>query len=275
MESKEIVIEPGAARAAYDATLPRAEALSLDERAPMTVDVQDAVIVALGVAQFIDQPDVRARFALLPPEVFAGAHIDDLPVLALAAHHGYVALQVARAGGSTAMLGADLVAEAGEVRTRMLELCEYVFRRDPVLSTEVSAIRTGTGYKDAAIDLVRLASIYEAQAEIVARDTINYRATDADDARRLSQTILHQLSQGQDANERYHLSVLTGIWTLLLRCYDEVQAAGSFLYRNEDAASRFRSLFTRSARRSRPAPEAPSVPAPPASAPPASDPDAA
>lgn len=251
----ELVIDPEAARKAHDATVPRAEALSADERAPITADVQDSAIVALGVARFVAQPEVRARFELLQAELFDIAHLDDLPTLALAVHHGHVELQIARAGGSTAMLSADLVGEAGEVRTRMLDLCDYVFRRDLVISTEVSSIRSGAGYKDLAVDLVRLAKIYEAQAETVARDTVNYRSTDAGDARRLSQAILHQLSQSQNADERYRLAVLTGIWTLLLRCYGEVQAAGTFLFRNEDAASKFRSLFTRRGRRARPAPE--------------------
>lgn len=255
METMEIVIDPEAARNAYDATVPRAQALSVDERAPLTADVQEAAIVALGVARFVAQPEVRARFALLPADLFDIALLDELPALALAAHHGHVELQIARAGGSTAMLSADLVAEAGEVRARMLDLCDYVFRRDPAIATEVSAIRSGTGYKDLAVDLVRLAKIYEMQAETVARDTVNYRASDVADARRLSQAILHQLSQSQNADERYRLAVLTGIWTLLLRCYGEVQAAGTFLFRHEDAASKFRSLFTRRGRRARPAPE--------------------
>lgn len=262
MQTMEIIIDPEAARNAYNAVLPRVEALSIDQRTPITVDLQDAIIIALGVAQFVDQAEARARFALLPPEVFDPAHIDDLPTLALAAHHGYVLLQTARAGGTEAMLSAELVAEAGEVRTRMLELCEYVFRRDPALSTEVASIRTGTGYKDLATDLVRLAKIYEDQAELVARDPINYRASDAADARRLSQTIMHQLSQNQNAGERHHYSVLTGIWTLLRGCHAEVQAAGTFLYRNQDEAGKFRSLFTRRSRRARPEPAPPATPEP-------------
>ena len=261
---KNISIDPEAARAAYAAMRARAEAVAAFERVALTVDLQDAVIRALGVARFVAQAGVRARFELLPPELFDPTHLDELLTLALATHHGHVELQTLRAGGSTAKLPADLVAQAGEVRGRMLELCEYMFRRDLRLALEVASIRSGTGYKDEAVDLVRLANIYDEQAETVARDPINYRATDAADARRLSQAILHELGNSQGADERAQLAIVTGLWTLLLRCYDEVQTAGSFLFRNQDPERKFPSLFTRRGRRVRtaPAPETPTTPEP-------------
>lgn len=257
---EDITIDPEAARRAYITVLPRVEVMKADEHAALSVDVQDAVILAWGVANFVAQPEVRARFALLPLELFDITHLDDLPTLTLAAYHGYVELQAIRSGVSLAKLSASLVTEAGEVRTRMLELCEYVFRRNEEVNREVTSIRTGTGYKDLALDLARLARIYDAYPELVVRETINYRATDAADARRLSQSILNELSQNQGLDERRQLAIVTGIWTLLLRCYDEVQAAGYFVYRHEDPDSKFRSLYTRSGRRSRPAP-APEAPA--------------
>lgn len=249
-----IPIEPEAARSAYAAMRGRAEAVAAGERVAVTVDLQDVVILALGVARFVALLEVRARFALLPRELFDPAQLDELLTLALATHHGHVELQTLRAGGSAAKLPADLVAGAGEVRARMLELCEYVFRRDLRLGLEVASIRSGSGYKDLALDLVRLANIYDEQAATVARDPINYSATDASDARRLSQAILHELGASQGADERAQLATVTGLWTLLLRCYDEVQAAGSFLYRNQDPERKFPSLFTRRSRRARPAP---------------------
>lgn len=252
---EDITIDPEAARRAYITVLPRVEVMKADEYAALSVDVQDVAILAIGVAQFVAQPTERARFALLPAELFDITHLDDLPTLALAAHHGYVELQAVRSGSSVAKLPGPLVTEAGGVRKRMSELCEYVFREHERLQRELASIRIGTGYKDMAMDLARLARIYEAHLEDVARETINYRATDAADARRLSQTILSELSRNQAADEKQQLATVTGIWTLLLRCYDEVQAAGYFIYRHENPDSKFRSLYTRSGRRARPAPE--------------------
>jgi hypothetical protein len=253
----EDTIDPAAASKAYALALPRAEAVPASDRSALTVDVQDATLLAEAVARFLAEPEVRARFGMLPRELFDPGHLDDLLTLSLATHHAHVLLQTIRAGGSTAKLSANLVLEASEVRTRMLELCEYVFRRDPVLSAEVASIRLGTGYKDHAMDLVRLANLYEQYAAIVARDTFNYRATDAADARRLAQAIRNELGQSQGADERHQLAIVTALWTLLVRCYNEIQAAGQFLYRNEDADRKFPSLFTRKSRRSRPAPETP------------------
>jgi hypothetical protein len=259
---EDITIDPEAARRAYTEVLPRLETMTADEHAALSVDVQDAAIQAIGVARFVAQPEVRARFALLPAELFDITRLDDLPTLALAAYHGFVELQVVRAGGSEAKLPLALVAEAGGVRKRMFELVEYVFREHERIKREVASIRGGTGYKDMGVDLARLARIYEENPEAVARETVNYRATDAADARRLSQTILSELSQNPGLDERQQLAIVTGIWTLLLRCYTEVQAAAEFIYRHENPETRFRSLYTRSSRRSRPAPEPAPAPAP-------------
>jgi hypothetical protein len=250
---EDITIDPEAARRAYFTVLPRLDFLTADEHATLSVDLQDVVIRALGVAQFVAQPEVRRRFALLPGELFDITNLDDLPTLALAAYHGFVELQVVRTSGSQAKVSITLVTLATTLRKRMFELCEYVFRYDPDLEREVSSIRGGTGYKDMAVDLARLARLYEAHPDMVSRETINYRDTDAAEARRLSQAILAELSQNQGVDEQRQLEIVTGIWTLLLRCYNEVQAAGYFVFRHENPESKFRSLFTRS-RRSRPAP---------------------
>lgn len=260
---EDITTDPEAARRAYLTVLPRVEAMTASEYAALSVDVQDAAILAIGVARFVAQPEVRARFALLSPELFDITHLDDLPTLALAAYHGYVELQVVRAGGSQAKLSPDVETEATVKRKRMFELVEHVFREERRLAREIASIRSGTGHKDMALDLARLARIYEDNPEEVARDTVNYRATDAADARRLSQTILSELSRNVGADEQQQLATVTGIWTLLVRCYDEVMAAGHFIYRHENPESKFRSLYTRSSRRARPAP-APVVPEEPA-----------
>lgn len=256
---EDITIDPEAARRAYTEVLPRLEAITASEYAALSVDVQDAVIQAIGVARFVAQPEVRARFALLSAELFTITHLDDLPTLALAAHHGFVELQVVRSGGSLAKLPPALVNEAGSVRKRMFELVEYVFREHERLKREVASIRGGVGYKDTAMDLARLARIYEDEPDMVASVTRDYRATDAADARRLSQAILSELSQNPGLTEQQQLSIVTGIWTLLLQSYTEIQAAGYFIYRHENPESKFRSLYTRG-RRSRPAPVAPEQP---------------
>jgi len=259
---EDIIIDPEAARRAYITVLPRVEVMTAGEYAALSVDVQDVAILGIGVARFVALPEVRARFALLPVELFDITHLDDLPTLALAAYHGYVELQVVRSGGSLARLSPALVTEASVVRKRMFDLCEYVFREHERLKREMASIRAGHGHKDTAMDLARLAKIYEDEPEAVARETVNYRATDAADARRLSQAILSELSQNPGLDERQQLAIVTGIWTLLLRCYTEVQAAGYFIYRHEDPESKFRSLYTRTGRRSRPAPNPAPAPAP-------------
>lgn len=241
-------IDPEAAKNAYEAALPRARALQPADYLINRTDVQQAAIIALAVAQHIATPDVRARFDLLPASVFDHTHLDDLPQLALATYHGFAELTSARVGSTEAKLPADLVEGADQVKKRMLDLCEYAFGSDPVLSLEVASIRAGTGYKDKALDLTRLAELYDEHELVLSQDVFKYRATDKDDARRYAQAIVLALGQTQNAGVLAQRDIVTALWTLLSTCYDEVRAAGRFLYRHENGDAMFPSLHQRTRR---------------------------
>ncbi|HSO00381.1 MAG TPA: hypothetical protein VLS89_18945 [Candidatus Nanopelagicales bacterium] len=243
--------DPEAALKAYNATLPRLETLSKDSYVTLSVDPRDASVIALSVSRFIADPAVRARFDLLHADVFDPQHLTDLPLFALALYHAHTLLQGARSGATEARLPVGLADEATEVKARMLDLCDYNFRRDARVSAEVAAIRRGTGYKDLASDLSRLAQIYQDHLALVSRDPVNYRDTDAADARRLAQAILKELGEAQSKEEKRLVGIVTGLWTLLHRCYGEVQSAGLFLFRHQDGDQKFPSLFTKTARRTR------------------------
>lgn len=238
--------DPAAAKKAYEAMLPRMDALAKDQLNLLNVDAQEAAIIALSVSRFLAEPEPKARFALLDAKLFDPAHLAFLPTIALAVSHAYVELQSARAQTTEAKLPVKLVDDATEVKERMLECCEYLFKRHPKLSLEVASIRAGSGHRDRASDLLRLAKVYEDNKSTVEKDPLNYQPTDAANARLLAQDILSTLGEAQSAEEKKCVANLTRAWTLLRTAYDEVQAAGSFLYRHEEPDEKLPSLYATS-----------------------------
>lgn len=193
--------DPAAAENAFTTLLPRLRSLSADTLITLNTDLQDAAIRALAVARFLAEPEPITRFGLLSPKLFDPKHITDLAPMALAAYHASNELRSARATSSEAKIPVDLADEAISVKTRMLKLAEYAFQGDAVISLEVADIRFGTGYKDLANDLVRLAKIYIAHQGILSKDAFTYRATDVDDARKLAQRILTELGNTRSIEE--------------------------------------------------------------------------
>ncbi len=263
-DPKNTPLDPAAAKKAYEAMSPRMAALAKGDLALLNVDGQAASIIALTVSRFLAEPETRARFALLHVKTFDPAHLGDLPTIALTVSHAYVELQSARAQTTEARLPVKLVDDATAVKERMLECAEYLFKRHGKLSKEVASIRAGTGYRDTASDLLRLAKIYEDEKATVEKDPVNYRDTDAAEARTLAQDILTELGKAQSAEEQRCVAALTRAWTLLRTAYGEVQWAGQFLYRHEEPDEKFPSLHQSSG-------NGRSKKAKPAAAPPAGD----
>jgi hypothetical protein len=226
--------------------LPRARVLQ------PRLDVAAAATVALGVAQKLRNKAVRQRFLSLPAEAFSPQHLDDLELAAravLAAHSRTASAEAARAG---AKIPLDLAQHAAAQRDRMLKLCDYYFSDDEKLGKELRDIRKGTGYLDLASDLHRLAEIYQAQKAVVKKDARYYVAGDEATAERLAAEIEDAL--GESPKERGKGSrqpdkdLLWRAWALLDEVYDEIAAAGRFLWRHEGGEEMFPSLVTASRR---------------------------
>jgi hypothetical protein len=83
--------------------------------------------------------------------------------------------------------------------------------------------------------------------------------------------MLDAATAGRSAEDQRKREVLSRAWTLLLKVYDEVAAAGRWLERHENAATLHPSLYAmgrkgrpRKARPTAPTPPAPGGPPPPA-----------
>ncbi|WP_437643827.1 hypothetical protein [Sorangium sp. So ce362] len=238
------IYDPAAGKKAIAALAPELERLAEAELVTVRMDVEAATYAALGVVGFVSSPDVRARFARLPREEFDITQVDELELACFAALHALAEARAAGALTTDARLPAELVTEAMEVEGRMQALCEYHLSDDPAIKPELDRLRPGTGHRDLANDLLGYVRIYELRADVVKADRKLYRAGDAARARDLAGVMIQGLSTAMTPKAREAFDLYVRVWTLLCRRYDEVRAAGLWLWRkNARVQARFPSLF--------------------------------
>jgi hypothetical protein len=237
------IIDPALGKADLERLMPRILAVPRDRVVLPRVDIAAAAIFAVSIGRQVKQPELRARFASLPASEFDIRHVDDLEALARATWYARVEQDTADASAREAKLPVDLVDLATAVKERMLKCVSYYFDGTP-LQKETDDIRSGTGYRDLASDLSRLARLYVDHAAALSGDTKNYRATDATDAARLAGRIIDELGTAGTAEERRRADITARVWVLLLEVYTEVADAGRWLLRHEGGETKFVSLHT-------------------------------
>jgi hypothetical protein len=191
-------------------------------------------------------PQVRAALArlrggawgaaLLKLPSFDAAHVEDLGTTLDALWYARVRYrQVASAEAGAKVSPTDLE-KARALRGRMLRCADYNLGDDPAVRAELDDISAveGSVYLDLALDLQRLAALYEdpdARIEL-AKDRKLYRADDARDARQRAGALLAQLGSAKGESAKWAREVARG-WSALLAHYGEVAAAGRFLERHD------------------------------------------
>ena len=258
--------DPKAAEKAFDAAQPRLLALSPSGLLSQNVGYEKVAVAAAAVGRFVKQKDAHERFASLPKKHFDMAVVEDLEPLALAMWHVAVELKSANAGKSEAKLPPALVEQSYSLRNRMMALAVYHYGDDPKEKDEIDDIKLGTGYEDLASDLQRLSKLYRRHLAYVKADAKNYRAGDEILAGTLAQSILQELGEAKNREQRQWIDLAARAWTLLAKTYEEVAAAGRWLWRNEGGDDMFPSLYAvgRSARSASSKSETTAIPIAPA-----------
>lgn len=260
-------IDPQGARKAFQQLEPRIRAC--DDLRRSNVDIQRVAVVAAAIGRMVCQPDMRVRFASLPASEFDITHVDSLEAMALATWHVSVERMTVTARTSDARVPQELVEEAKDLKQRMLKLATYYFEDDPAEGVEIASIREGNGHMDMAADLIRLGKLYERRQATLARDTNLYRPGDAHAASRMAHEILMYLGRDTQDEADEWSEMVTRAWSLLVSSYEEVSAAGRWLFRHEASVDElFPSLYAvgRTSARPRPADEPTTHPAEPARA---------
>ncbi len=228
------------AEAAYKAVLPELESVDLRAIEPGRLHYAEAARAVLAAMKLVAQPSIRARFDSLPAGEFAHEELDRASVLAEALLYVRQKYESA-AVRSKATVPAELVDEAMQLKSRMLEVLDYNVGDLDGVAAELASIRSGAGYTDLAQDLSRLSRLYDEHRATLAKDKVKYRAADAKTASELARTILesvktHATAEWVDKSQR--------VWTLLRASYDEVRRAAMFLFAREpERLALFPSLF--------------------------------
>lgn len=231
-DAVELEYTPARGEAALAAVREAAEALAPGEVQRITAGLLNAGLRAIGVARRVTEDDaLAARFAALPPAELSPVHLARLADLGWAAVHLYQQALQADAVATSAKLPVKLVEEAVSRRSRMLAAATYYLGDLPETGAEIASIRSGGGHTDLAMDLQRLAVLYDAHRSMLEGDTKYWQATDASDARRDGDEILATIAGVRlpgtpaDLPER--------VFTLLRLSYDEVRSAALWLLRHE------------------------------------------
>jgi hypothetical protein len=235
-------VDSEGARKAFEILQSRLDQLT--ELRRITVDVERAAALAAAIGRAVREPEMRSLFAQLPAQVFDMRHVDELELAGLATWHAVVELARAQVGASRSRVPPELVQEASALKQRMLTVADYHLGQDPDTAAELADIRQGKGYTDLAADLLRLGRIYEVNEAELVQDRRHYRASDRHDASALAHRIYEYVGQNAGSNAKRWAEYVQRAWTFMVVTYDEVCAAGRWMYRHDGGEDKFPSLFS-------------------------------
>ena len=218
--------------------------------------VRLAATSALGLWALVEERGLRQDFTTLAKAgLFELLHLDGLPELARTLWYIRHRLDEQVALGSRASLPTELLDAATELRRDMLRVLEFRLGDDAEVAARLDFIRRGTGHQDLADDLVRLGGLYHTHKNTLVGLPRPFHFTDGERASKLAAQILMTLGlqpalektgTGAKATGPDHLDwgdLQSRAATLLEQSYDEVAAAGRYLYRHKpDLAARFAPL---------------------------------
>jgi hypothetical protein len=231
-------------RASFDIVAPRLAALHPRELLAPTVDIGRVVTAAIGVALQVKEERLRARLLLLAKELFDHSQLELLEHAAWALWFVSEQSQKKRVLTSDAMVPLELAKQAAELESRMQEVCEHIFKKNPKVSPELDRLRPGTGYEDIAKDLQGYAAIYREYPSLVSRDPVYYQEGDDKLALELAARILQALGADvADAAAGGRNDLLARAWTFLEKIYTDVVDAIAFVERHQSPPPRYASLF--------------------------------
>jgi hypothetical protein len=211
------------------------------------VDPQRAAAVVHSVAIRDLTPERRVSFVRLSEAGFYDiAVLDRLADLAQTVWYTRQQQQIVLAEASGASVPEEEVQNAYEMRGRMQSVLEYHIGDDPRFAARLKFLREGSGYQDLANDLQVHAALYENEEvrSIIEHDKTKYRASDADEARRLAGLIFSSLGLGQEGEAERWTGLSQRAVTLLVRDYEEHRVAGQFAFRrSEDVTATYPSLY--------------------------------
>lgn len=190
-----------------------------------SADPHAAAMTALLVADYLGQPDLRAKLGSVG---MSPRDVDDLrrlarAIIALVTHLGGDYLPDARG------IPGDLVQRAQGVRSSISTALEKALPDDPEVRAWLEAIRLGNGVVDLVYDLRTLADLCEqhGKASAAAHGT----AGAVHSALATADALEFALRTGDSPESTKQRNTIARLWTLFRPAYDRAAAAGRSLTR--------------------------------------------
>ncbi len=221
-------------------------ALSEDEVGRVTTDVGQAVSIALGARENLEQ--LRPEFKRLNDEGAAIKALDTLEDYAMASFFAH--LQVVPDGTSDDVK--RLLEQGRPIRAKLLKVAESLVSFDIFAEKTVSAIRKGSGHLDAAKDLVALGALFNSNWEIV-KNKVPFELDLVEQASTIGPQLLRAIGAkgvGEVRKDPSYdwLSLRKRAFRLLVNAYEELRRATSYVrWYDGDAKDFTPSLHARAA----------------------------
>jgi hypothetical protein len=222
------------AERAFDAVRAELEAVSEKDRQAPNVDLQEAALVTLTLAERVASPALAERVAKqVKVGEFDAATLERAKRLAWACIHLRRKLVLRAETRSDAKVTPSLAEQSEVLVERMRRLCEYYFDDDPELGPVLAQLRLGSGYLDRANDLEEYAEIYRERRAELSADRKLYRSTDEAEARRLSRELFRALGVDEPHTPDWN-ALQSAAWPMLSSLYQQLRRIGVYLSGGDD-----------------------------------------
>ncbi|MDX9721090.1 MAG: hypothetical protein RBU37_10090 [Myxococcota bacterium] len=231
----------GRADAAWLRVAERAKALKHSSLRKPNSDYVQVALAGLKLFKRVRSPELAPAFAKLPSKHFDHRHLEWLGDLAWALWH--LNQRVASAAAQTSAVRVDpaVVEETKLRRKRVLTLLSYHLGDDPQIASQLAALSSGRGYEALSSDANWLGELWLDHEQTLSKDPKRYVPGDGQRLVQLGELMMTQLLGRRGADEELR-DWRRRVWTLFCESYEEVVAAGSFLFRKSAHAVLFRPL---------------------------------
>jgi hypothetical protein len=224
----------GEAERAFEAVRAELEAVSERDRQAPNVDLQEAALATLMLADRVASPALAERVAKQGKVgEFDVATIERARRYAWACIHLRRKLVLHAETKSEAKISPALAERSEALIDRMRRLCEYHFSDDPELGPVLAQLRLGSGYLDRANDLEEYAEIYRERRAELSADRKLYRSTDEAEARKLSREIYLALGVDEPNSPDWN-ALQSAAWPTLSSLYQQLRRIGVYLSGGDD-----------------------------------------
>jgi len=226
------------AQKAYEKHLEACEAIPAKTATTPSFAISDAIMLGLLVAKHAEQDKKRLKKL---HEIGESNYDLIMQLYSLTLALSYAEMRWRNARKQISKTPKKTVGQqAKDIRKELLDAADYVWRNDPDIKETLKEIREGSGLRDLAEDLQRLAALFlDNWSDVQGRSEITHQ-----DLESAEQTALDVLDIVLLDEQKEALLIRNRVFALFQQAYAEACETGRFLYRNtpKEAAERYPGL---------------------------------